>query len=334
MKRTDSEFKSSFFGRFLVKWLVTLGNLFSLGLAGPWLICFRQKYMCSHTYINGNRQRFDGRGSDLCKKYYPWYFLSIVTLGVYSIIMNLKIHAWITEHTHFEGKSGESAFDGKALPFWGISVASSIISVSTLGIGSFWTVCWREGYLVNHSVIDGKRLVFTGKGSHLFAKGILWYFLSVITLGIYSFFLAYKQKKWLVYHTEISDVVNELKRYDKSILKKKAIEEKRGSPEWKRCDFWWRLSFVFLAFAVASVVAYAIVTLALPFLMPLRLILALVRLAAVLAHAAVLFATGVFADKVGRQYLNMLTVVWAILLCLYSISLLPSLISLTIALSK
>lgn len=331
MKRTDSEFKSSFFGRFLVKWLVTLGNLFSLGLAGPWLICFRQKYMCSHTYINGNRQRFDGRGNDLCKKYYPWYFLSIVTLGVYSIIMNLKIHAWITEHTHFEGKSGESAFDGKALPFWGISVASSIISVSTLGIGSFWTVCWREGYLVNHSVIDGKRLVFTGKGSHLFAKGILWYFLSVITLGIYSFFLAYKQKKWLVYHTEISDVVNELKRYDKSILKKKAIEEKRGSPEWKRCDFWWRLSFVFLAFAVASIVAYAIVTLALPFLIPLRLILALVRLAAVLAHAAVLFATGVFADKVGRQYLNMLTVVWAILLCLYSISLIHSLISLTIA---
>ena len=290
--------------------------------------------MCSHTYINGNRQRFDGKGSELCKKYYLWYFISIVTLGIYSLIMKVKIHAWVTKHTHFEGENGESDFDGKALHYLGITVASSLLSVATLGIGSFWSTCWQEKYLINHSVIDGKRLIFTGKGSHLFAKGILWYFLSVITLGIYSFFLAYKQKKWLVYHTEISDVVNELKRYDKSILKKKAIEEKRGSPEWKRCDFWWRLSFVFLAFAVASVVAYAIVTLVLPFLMPLRLILAWVRLAAVLAHAAVLFVTGIFADKVGRQYLNMLAVVWAILLCLYSISLLPSLISLTIALSK
>ena len=334
MKRTDSEFKSSFFGRFLVKWVVTLGNLFSLGLAGPWLICFRQKYMCSHTYINGNRQRFDGKGRELCKKYYLWYFISIVTLGVYYPIMNLKIYAWFTEHTHFEGKIGESDFDGKALHYFGITVASSLISVATLGIGSFWTTCWREGFLINHSVIDGKRLIFTGKGSHLFAKGILWYFLSVITLGIYSFFLAYKQKKWLVYHTEISDVVTELKRYDKSILKKKAIEEKRDTPEWKKCDFCWRLSFVFLAFAVASIAAHTIVSLILPFLIPLRLILSYVRIGTVLAHAAVLFVTGAFADKAGRQYLNMLAVVWAILLCLYSISLLPSLISLTIDLSK
>lgn len=55
--------------------------------------------------------------------------------------------------------------------------------------------------MAKHTVIDGKRLVFDGKGVQLFGQYIKWFLLSIITLGIYSFWLNIKMKQWVVSHT-------------------------------------------------------------------------------------------------------------------------------------
>ncbi len=319
MKRINSEFKSTFIGRFCVKWLVTLGMFFSLGLAGPWLICYRHRYMCAHTYINGRRQRFDGKGNELCKKYYLWYLFCILTFGIYTLIIPVKIHGWLTEHTHFEAESKRSSFSGKTYVYALITLATSLVSVLTLGIGSFWMVCIKERFLVDNAVIDGKRLRFTGKGSHLFAKGILWYVLSIITLGIYSFFLAHKQKKWLVYHTELDEVVKELNKYDSSKLKAQELEKRKSTPEWQKASLFFSLSLCALSAFIISTAARIILLVIFKNRTLLSDITLIISIAAILSNAVLLILCCRFADKSKRPALKNVALIWAILIGIYLI---------------
>jgi uncharacterized membrane protein YjgN (DUF898 family) len=57
------------------------------------------------------------------------------------------------------------------------------------------------GWRINHTVIEGRRLKFTGTAIGLFGNRIKWFLLSVITIGIYSFWVFIKLEKWKVQHT-------------------------------------------------------------------------------------------------------------------------------------
>ena len=95
----------------------------------------------------------------------------------------------------------ESKFTGRLIGLIGISILQWIISVFTLGIGVPWAVCLKEGWVVKHTIIDGKKLMFDGKGIQLFGNYIKWFLLTIITVGIYSLWLGIKMKKWVVKHT-------------------------------------------------------------------------------------------------------------------------------------
>lgn len=95
----------------------------------------------------------------------------------------------------------ESKFDGRLLGLIGIGILQGLLTVITLGLGAPWAVCMKERWMAKHTVIDGKRLVFDGKGGQLFGHYIKWFLLTIITLGIYSFWLGIKMKQWVVSHT-------------------------------------------------------------------------------------------------------------------------------------
>lgn len=95
----------------------------------------------------------------------------------------------------------ESKFTGGLLGDIGISILMVFICLFTLGIGLPWAVCIREKWIAEHTIIDGKQLVFDGTGGQLFGSYIKWFLLSIITLGIYSFWLSIKMKQWVVSHT-------------------------------------------------------------------------------------------------------------------------------------
>ena len=59
----------------------------------------------------------------------------------------------------------------------------------------------KERWLAKHTIIDGKQLVFDGKGIQLFGQYIKWFLLSIVTFGIYTLWLGIKMKKWVVKHT-------------------------------------------------------------------------------------------------------------------------------------
>lgn len=94
-----------------------------------------------------------------------------------------------------------SYFDGGVIEFIGWSILCGIITTFTLGLGLPWAVCLFQKWKSNHTVIEGKRLNFSGSGLGLFGKFILWWLLCIITLGIYSFWVYVNMQKWIVKNT-------------------------------------------------------------------------------------------------------------------------------------
>ncbi len=97
----------------------------------------------------------------------------------------------------------ESKFTGRLLGLIGISIAQFLLTLITLGFGAPWATCMYERWIIKHTVIDGKRLVFDGTGGQLFGKYIVWFLLTIITIGIYGLWLTIKLKQWKTAHTHI-----------------------------------------------------------------------------------------------------------------------------------
>ncbi len=94
----------------------------------------------------------------------------------------------------------ESTWDGGVLDTFVNSLIASLIITFTCGIGTPWAMCYMFRFIAEHSIVDGKRMKFTGTGGSLFANWIKWFILIAITCGIYSFWVAPRIYKWIVSH--------------------------------------------------------------------------------------------------------------------------------------
>lgn len=108
----------------------------------------------------------------------------------------------VTQVTVERSGEGKSYFDGGLLQYLGWSILGFLVTAFTFGICYPWSITMRYAWKVNHTVIDGKRLKFTGSAVGLFGNWIKWWALSIITFGIYSFWLFIKLEKWKVKHTQ------------------------------------------------------------------------------------------------------------------------------------
>ena len=95
----------------------------------------------------------------------------------------------------------ESYFDGGLLSYIGWVILGTLITFLTLGICYPWALCMLYGWKINHTVINGKRLKFTGTAIGLFGNWVKWFLLTIITLGIYGFWLFIKLEQWKTKHT-------------------------------------------------------------------------------------------------------------------------------------
>ena len=98
-----------------------------------------------------------------------------------------------------------SYFDGGYFGYIGHQILYCLMSVFSLGIAVPWAMCMMERWRVNHTVINGRRLKFTGTGGQLFGKYILGVFLTVITFGIYGIWFGLSIQKWMTSHTVYAD---------------------------------------------------------------------------------------------------------------------------------
>ena len=100
----------------------------------------------------------------------------------------------------------ESKFTGTKKNAGRTELLATLLTIVTLGIGYPWAACMRERWSAQHTFIDGKQLVFDGKGGELFGKYIKWFLLTIITLGFYYPTVSFKLKAWIVSHTHFAPV--------------------------------------------------------------------------------------------------------------------------------
>ena len=99
----------------------------------------------------------------------------------------------------------KSYFDGGLLQLIGWQILGGLVTTLTLGICYPWAICMIYRWEAKHTVINGRRLKFTGTATQLFGNWIKWLLLTIITFGIYGFWLNIKLVKWKTKHTEFAD---------------------------------------------------------------------------------------------------------------------------------
>ena len=103
-------------------------------------------------------------------------------------------------------KNGRTSyFDGGLLQFIGWSILGTLVTVFSAGILYPWAMTMVYGWKINHTVVEGKRLRFTGSAIGLFGNWIKWWFFTFITLGIYGFWVFIKLEDWKAKHTSFAN---------------------------------------------------------------------------------------------------------------------------------
>lgn len=98
-----------------------------------------------------------------------------------------------------------STWDGGVLETIVNSIVASLIISISCGIATPWAICYMMKFVIEHTVINGKRLSFDGTGGQLFGNWIKWFLLTVVTCGIYSFWVTPRLYKWVASHIHTQD---------------------------------------------------------------------------------------------------------------------------------
>ena len=113
----------------------------------------------------------------------------------------------VTQVTNEVRNNSDSYFDGGVFELLGWKILGGLVTVITLGICYPLAVNWLYSWEAKHTVIEGRRLKFTGSAGGLFGTWIICILLSIITFGIYAFYVPIKIKRWREANTFFEDEI-------------------------------------------------------------------------------------------------------------------------------
>ena len=99
----------------------------------------------------------------------------------------------------------DSYFDGGLLELIGWRILAILITSITFGIAAPWAQCMLYSWQYKHTVYNGKRLKFEGKGGDLFVHGFKWLFFTIITLGFYAIVIPIRKQRWIISNLHFED---------------------------------------------------------------------------------------------------------------------------------
>ncbi|MFA6866226.1 MAG: DUF898 family protein [Clostridia bacterium] len=68
----------------------------------PNAMCILERYKCKNTEIVGMSFEFNGKSGELLKKMIGWFFLSLITIGIYGfVVAPMRYEEWRVAHTTF-----------------------------------------------------------------------------------------------------------------------------------------------------------------------------------------------------------------------------------------
>jgi uncharacterized membrane protein YjgN (DUF898 family) len=81
--------------------LAALITLFTLGICYPYALVLVLRWKAKHSYINGQRLKFVGSATGLFGMWIKWFFLAVITCGIYLLWVGPRIQKWQWENTTF-----------------------------------------------------------------------------------------------------------------------------------------------------------------------------------------------------------------------------------------
>lgn len=86
----------SYFGMELLNLLILF---ITLGLGTPWVLVRRYRWQSDHTMIEGKRFKFIGEATELFGYWILWWLLTLITFGIYGIVVKVKLIEWRVNNT-------------------------------------------------------------------------------------------------------------------------------------------------------------------------------------------------------------------------------------------
>jgi uncharacterized membrane protein YjgN (DUF898 family) len=96
-------------------------------------------------------------------------------------------------------------FHGGAGSYFIIAILSIVMTMISFGLLFPWALCMREGWKVENTTINGRKLVFNGTGFGLLGLWIKMWFFLLITFGIYGFWIFPRLQRWIVENTDFAN---------------------------------------------------------------------------------------------------------------------------------
>jgi len=148
----------------------------------PFAMVGSRRYRLSRTSWRSIRFSFRGRVLDFVKLFIGGSLLSLVTLGAYYPIFDVRRYAFMISHSYFGNQKFE--FDGQGRDLLWSYLAAVPLSLLTLGIYWFWFLAKKQRYLMDHTSFATARFHSTVTGGALCLLYLMNFILLLATLGI------------------------------------------------------------------------------------------------------------------------------------------------------
>jgi uncharacterized membrane protein YjgN (DUF898 family) len=141
-----------------------------------------RRYRLSRVSWRGVRFSFRGEMVDFIKIFLKGTLLTVITLGFYTPIFDVKRYAFMASHSYFGNQKFE--FDGQGMDLFGSYILAALLTLPTLGLYWFWFMAKKQRYLWDHTTIGAARFHSTVTGGALLLLSLGNLFLLIFTLGL------------------------------------------------------------------------------------------------------------------------------------------------------
>lgn len=73
----------------------------TFGICYPWAVVMIYRWRAKHTFLNGYRLVFTGTAWGLFGRWLLWWFLCLITFGIYSFWVYPAMTKWLVDHQAF-----------------------------------------------------------------------------------------------------------------------------------------------------------------------------------------------------------------------------------------
>lgn len=172
----------------LINILLYLLTILTLGLAYGLTIHIKAKVMIKHLTIQNQSVIYQGKWFTWFIKGIKWWLFTVLTMGLYWLLGGITLDKadTLASLCHFDSdQTMPSFFDGTMTDFGWIHLFSIGITILSLGILYPIGSTMVSRYLINHTVIDGIRLVDGSSVKYRFFHWVWCYPLLILTLGLF-----------------------------------------------------------------------------------------------------------------------------------------------------